>query len=160
MPHLPTIPSSLHVAYIAGVVPQHPFLFDGSITQNLDPSGRHAAAELAATLRTLGLWRPLLAQLPGAQPSEGGMGRGEEGATPAAAADERSLERRVLALALGEGAAALSQGQQQLLALGRVLLQRPRLVLLDEATSSVDPATADAIHQVWTLIYCIDAWGK
>lgn len=160
----------------AGVVPQHPFLFEGSVRQNLDPLGQHSAAELAAVLRQVQLWQPLVAQLPAvAQPGTGGSERGsghaaagqaagtaaaeaaagegaapnlESGARQAAAQDAREEQARVLAMRLGEGAAALSQGQQQLLALGRVLLGRLRLLLLDEATSSVDPATADVMHEV------------
>ncbi|RPJ49967.1 MAG: ABC transporter ATP-binding protein [Chloroflexi bacterium] len=39
------------------------------------------------------------------------------------------------------GAAALSAGEAQLLAMARVFLQDPRLVILDEASSRLDPAT-------------------
>jgi ATP-binding cassette subfamily B protein len=39
------------------------------------------------------------------------------------------------------GDAGLSAGEAQLLALARVFLQDPRLVVLDEASSRLDPAT-------------------
>lgn len=42
---------------------------------------------------------------------------------------------------LGPGGTGLSAGQEQLLAFARVLIQDPGLVLLDEATSRLDPAT-------------------
>ena len=42
---------------------------------------------------------------------------------------------------IGERGATLSGGQRQRLALARALVQRPRLLLLDDATSSVDPST-------------------
>lgn len=54
----------------------------------------------------------------------------------------------VLGMQLGEGSIGLSQGQQQLLCLARVLLKRPRLLCLDECTASVDPDTAATMHQV------------
>ena len=48
---------------------------------------------------------------------------------------------------VGEGGRNLSTGQKQLLALARVLLADPRLLILDEATSSVDTETEQRIQR-------------
>ena len=50
---------------------------------------------------------------------------------------------------VGERGATLSGGQRQRLALARALVRRPRLLLLDDATSAVDPSTEARI--LWTL---------
>jgi ATP-binding cassette, subfamily B, bacterial len=50
-----------------------------------------------------------------------------------------------LATPLGERGATLSGGQQQRLALARALVRRPRLLVLDDATSAVDPSVESAI---------------
>lgn len=53
---------------------------------------------------------------------------------------------------VGERGSYLSMGQRQLVSLMRVLVQRPIIFILDEATASVDPFTERQIQQALNLI--------
>lgn len=100
------------------IVPQEGFLFNGTIHENI-AFGRPSAtrAEVEAAAREVGADR-FIEQLPDSY-------------------DEKVAER----------GGRLSIGQRQLIAFARALLVDPRLLILDEATSSVDIQTEAHIEE-------------
>ena len=106
-----------------GVVPQQPFLFSGSVLDNIR-YGNQAA--------TLGEINEIA----------GSIGHGEW---------LESLPEG-LNTDVGERGGRLSLGQRQLVSLLRVLVQKPSIFILDEATASIDPFTEAQIQDAIELI--------
>jgi ABC-type multidrug transport system fused ATPase/permease subunit len=53
---------------------------------------------------------------------------------------------------LGDGERELSPGEQQLLAIARVLLRQPGLVILDEASAHIDPVSEQRLSHALTVL--------
>jgi phosphonate transport system ATP-binding protein len=62
----------------------------------------------------------------------------------------QTLDRVGLAGMENKRATALSGGQRQRVGIARALVQRPKILLVDEPTSSLDPRTAEAVMELIT----------
>ena len=141
------------------IIPQDPFLMEGTLRSNLDPTGSYTSQELIDGLQTVEFFSTVKENqiLSLKEKTEKIRNKSQPKIDQTPQKIEKESEENVLSsltddqkllFTIEKSGSNLSLGQRQLVCIARALVNRPKILLMDEATASVDQKTDEIIQRV------------
>lgn len=130
------------------VIPQDPHLFSGTVRSNLDPFEVHTDLELFDALDRVH-WTPAVAREGNRPDSSSSTSQSGSSHSTLARSNGGLYKKCVSPLdeEIVDAGRNLSLGQRQQLCLARAIASRPKILVMDEATSSIDQRTDNLIQE-------------
>ena len=109
------------------IIPQDPTLMEGTLRFNIDPLNRHTDEEIQSVMKEIGFWYICERNL-------------EEN-------KNKPDQEKGLNMIITEDGGNISIGERQLICITRAILRKSKIVVMDEATASIDVNTENIIQK-------------
>ena len=127
------------------IIPQDPFFLEGTLRYNMDPRNEFETEDIVEALVKVNLYTRFKVRVKSSHKD----GSHTDSTNEISISDnETKNQELVLSFVIKKKGSNLSAGEKQLLCIARTLIRKPKILLMDEATASIDEKSDEIVQKV------------